>query len=55
MEGIEAAWREAGDVAIAMEKAALAWEEVATMTKVGRGAVVLDPARRVVFKTGGVA
>ena len=55
MEGIETARREAGDVAIAMEKEALTWEEVATMAKVGRGVVVLDPARRAVFKTGGVS
>ena len=54
MEDVEAARREAGDVAIAVEKGALAWEDVATMAEVVRGDVALDPARRVVFKTVGM-
>ena len=54
VEDVEAARREAGDVAIAVEKAALAWEDVATMAEVVRGDVALDPARRVVFKTVGM-
>lgn len=45
----EAARWEVGDVVIAMEKGALAWEVVATMAEVVRGDVALDPARRVVF------
>ena len=49
-----AARREAGDVAIAVEKGALAWDDVVTMAEVVRGEVVLDPARRVVFKTVGM-
>ena len=54
VEDVGAARREAGDVAIAVEKGALAWEEVATMAEVVRGEVALDPARRVVFKTVGM-
>ena len=54
VEDVGAARREAGDVAIAVEKGALAWEEVATMAEVVRGDVALDPARRVVFKTVGM-
>ena len=54
VEDAEAARREAGDAAIAVEKAALAWEDVATMAEVVRGDVALDPARRVVFKTVGM-
>lgn len=50
-----AARREAGDVAIAVEKGALAWANVATMTEVVRRDVVLDPALRVVFKTVGMS
>lgn len=46
--------REAGDVAIAVEKGALAWEDVATMAEVVRGDVTLDPVRRVVLKTVGM-
>ena len=49
-----AARREAGDVAIAVEKGALAWDDVVTMADVVRGEVALDPARRVVFKTVGM-
>ena len=55
VEDVEAARREAGDVAIAVEKGALAWEDVATMAEVVRGDVALDPARRVVFKTVGMS
>ena len=54
VEDVGAARREAGDVAIAVEKGALAWEDVATMAEVVRGEVALDPARRVVFKTVGM-
>ena len=54
VEDIEAAQREAGDVAIAVEKGALAWDDVETMAEVVRGEVALDPARRVVFKTVGM-
>ena len=54
VEDVGAARREAGDVAIAVEKGALAWEDVATMAEVVRGDVALDPARRVVFKTVGM-
>lgn len=54
VEDVEAARREAGDVAIAVEKGALAWEDVATMAEVVRGDVALDAARRVVFKTVGM-
>ena len=54
VEDVEAARREAGDVAIAVEKGALAWDDVATMAEVVRGEVALDPARRVVFKTVGM-
>ena len=39
---------------IAVEKGALAWEDLATMAKVVRGDVALGPARRVVFKTVGM-
>ena len=49
-----AARREAGDVAIAVEKGALAWDDVVTMAEVVRGDVALDAARRVVFKTVGM-
>ena len=54
VEDVGAARREAGDVAIAVEKGAVAWEDVATMAEVVRGEVALDPARRVVFKTVGM-
>ena len=54
VEDMEAARREAGDVAIAVEKGALAWDDVMTMAEVVRGEVALDPARRVVFKTVGM-
>ena len=54
VEDVGAARREAGDVAIALAKGALAWEDVTTMAKVVRGDVALDPARRVVFKTVGM-
>ncbi|RMD17624.1 hypothetical protein EAW56_10920 [Corynebacterium gottingense] len=54
VEDVEAARREAGDVAIAVEKGALAWDDVVTMAEVVRGEVALDPARRVVFKTVGM-
>ena len=54
VEDVGAARREAGDVAIAVEKGALAWEDVVTMAEVVRGKVALDPARRVVFKTVGM-
>lgn len=49
-----AARREAGDVAIAVEKGALAWDDVVTMADVVRGEVALDPAWRVMFKTVGM-
>ena len=51
---VGAARREAGDVAIAVEKGALAWDDVVTMAEVVRGEVALDPARRAVFKTFGM-
>ena len=54
VEDVEAARREAGDVVIAVEKGALAWDDVVTMAEVVRGEVALDPARRVVFKTVGM-
>ena len=54
VEDVGAARREAGDVAIAVEKGALAWDDAVTMAEVVRGEVVLDPARRVVFKTVGM-
>ena len=54
VEDVGAARREAGDVAIAVEKGALAWDDVVTMAEVVRGDVALDPARRVVFKTVGM-
>ncbi|MGV0373057.1 hypothetical protein ACUY2A_06665 [Corynebacterium pilbarense] len=54
VEDVGAARREAGDVAIAVEKGALAWDNVVTMAEVVRGEVALDPARRVVFKTVGM-
>ena len=54
VEDIEAARREAGDVTIAVEKGALAWDDVATMAEVVRGEVALDPSRRVVFKVVGM-
>lgn len=53
-EDVGAARREAGDVAIAVEKGALAWDDMVTMAEVVRGEVSLDPARRVVFKTVGM-
>ena len=54
VEDVEAARREAGDVAIAVEKGALAWDDVVTMAEIVRGEVALDPARRAVFKTVGM-
>ena len=54
VEDVGAARREAGDVAIAVEKGALAWGDVATMAEVVRGEVTLYPVRRVVFKTVGM-
>ena len=54
VEDVGAARREAGDVAIAVEKGALAWDDVVTMAEVVRGEVTLDPAWRVVFKTVGM-
>ena len=54
VEDLGAARREAGDVAIAVEKGALAWNDVVAMAEVVRGDVTLDPARRVVFKTVGM-
>ena len=54
VEDVGAARREAGDVAIAVEKGALVWDDVVTMAEVVRGEVALDPARRVVFKTVGM-
>lgn len=54
VEDFGAARREAGDVAIAVEKGALAWNDVVAMAEVVRGEVALDPARRVVFKTVGM-
>ena len=44
----------AGDVAITVEKMALAWDDVVTMAEVVRGEVALDPARRVVLKAVGM-
>ena len=41
-------------MAIAVEKGALAWDDVVTMAEVVRGEVALDPARRAVFKTVGM-
>ena len=54
VEDVGAARREAGDVTIAVEKGALAWDDVVTMAEVVRGEVALDPARRAVFKTVGM-
>ena len=54
VEDSGAARREAGDVAIAVEKGALAWDDVVAMAEVVRGEVAMDPARRVVFKTVGM-
>ncbi|MGV0434473.1 ornithine cyclodeaminase family protein [Corynebacterium ureicelerivorans] len=54
VEDVGAARREAGDVAIAVEKGALAWNDVVTMAEVVRGKVAMDPAKRVVFKTVGM-
>lgn len=54
VEDVGAAQREAGDVAIAVEKGALAWDDVVTMAEVMRAEVALDPARQVVFKTAGM-
>ena len=55
VEDVGAARREAGDVAIVVEKGALAWDDVVTMAEVVRGEVALDPARRVAFKTVGMS
>ena len=49
-----AAQREAGDVAIAVEKGALSWDDVTPMVDVVRGDVALDTNRRIVFKTVGM-
>ena len=49
-----AAQREAGDVAIAVEKGARSWDDVIPMVDVVRGDVTLDPTRRIVFKTVGM-
>ena len=49
-----AAQREAGDVAIAVEKGALNWDDVTPMVGVVRGDVTLDMNRRIVFKTVGM-
>ena len=49
-----AAQREAGDVAIAVEKGALSWDDVIPMVDVVRGDVALDTNRRIVFKTVGM-
>lgn len=54
VEDLGAARREAGDVAVGVEKRALDWDDVAVMADVVRGGVVLDPQRRVVFKTVGM-
>lgn len=54
VEEIGAAGREAGDVATAVEKQALAWDDVVPMADVVRGEIALDPGRRVVFKTVGM-
>lgn len=54
VEDLGAARREAGDVAVSVEKQALAWDDVAAMADVVRGDVALDPQRRVVFKTVGM-
>ena len=54
VEDSGAARRDAGDVAIAVEKGALAWDDVVTMAEVVCGDVALDPAKRVVFKTVGM-
>ena len=51
---VGAARRAAGDVAIAVEKGALAWADGVTMVDVVRGEVALDQARRAVFKTVGM-
>lgn len=54
VEDVDAAKREAGDVAIAVEKSALAWDDVVPVADVVRGEVVFDHGRRVVFKTVGM-
>ena len=54
VEDLGAARREAGDVAVGVEKHALEWDDVAVMADVVRGDVVLDLQRRVVFKTVGM-
>ena len=54
VEDVGAARREAGNVAIAVEKGALAWDDEVTMAEVVCGEVTLDPAKRVVFKTVGM-
>ena len=54
VEDLGAARREAGGVAVGVEKRALEWDDVAVMGDVVRGDVVLNPQRRVVFKTVGM-
>lgn len=54
VEDLGAARREAGDVAVCVEKRALEWDDVAVMADVVRGDVSLDPQRRVVFKMVGM-
>lgn len=54
VEDLGAARREAGDVAVGVEKRALEWDDVAVMADVVRDDVVLNPQRRVVFKTVGM-
>ncbi|MBC3179752.1 ornithine cyclodeaminase family protein [Corynebacterium lujinxingii] len=54
VEDLEAAKREAGDVAIAVEEGALAWDDVVSMADVVRGNVSLNTSRRIVFKTVGM-
>ena len=55
VEDVGAARREAGDVTIAVEKGALAWDDVVAMAEVAASVeVAMDPARRVVFKTVGM-
>jgi len=54
VEDIAAAKREAGDVVQAIEVAAIASAELVPMRDVVRGDVVLEPARRVIFKTVGM-
>ena len=54
VEDVDAAKREAGDVAIAVEEGALSWDDVVSMADVVRGDVSLDTSRRIVFKTVGM-